>query len=61
LLIEEGNPAGEVRIVLPVHSFDLRESLAYQLGGCRFLLSPVALLEQTTEYEVARYRRVVDA
>jgi hypothetical protein len=61
LLIEEGNPAGEVRMVLPVHSFDLRESLEYQLDGRRFLLNPVDLLEQTADFEVARYRRAVDA
>jgi hypothetical protein len=61
LLIEEGNPAGEVRMVLPMHSFDLRESLEYQLDGCRFLLNPVALLEQAADYEVARYRRAVEA
>lgn len=61
LLIEEGNLAGEVHMVLPVHSFDLRESLEYQLGGRRFLLNPVALIEQMADYEVARYRQVVDA
>lgn len=61
LLIEEGNPAGEVRMVLPVHSFDLRECLEYQLDGRRFLLNPVDLLEQTADFEVARYRRAVDA
>ena len=61
LLLEDGNPPGEVRLVLPVHSFDLRESLDYQLNGQRFLLKPVALLEQTAEYELARYRQLADA
>lgn len=60
LLLEDGNPPGEVRVVLPVHSFDLRESLDYQHNGKRFLLNPVAQLEHTAEYEVARYRQVAD-
>lgn len=59
LLLEDSNPAGEIRIVLPANSFDLRESLEYQQqDGRRFLLNPVALVEQTFDYEVARYRRV---
>ncbi len=60
LLLEDGNPPGEVRVVLPVHSFDLRESLEYQHSGKRFLLNPVAQLEHTAEYEVARYRQIAD-
>jgi hypothetical protein len=57
LLLLDGNPAGEVRVVLPANSFDLRESLDYQLDGRRFLLNPVELLEHTLDYEVARYRQ----
>ena len=60
LLIEEGNAAGEVRMVLPAHSFDLRENLEYQIDGRRFLLTPVAQLELTADYEVARYRQTAD-
>lgn len=59
LLVRDGNQPGEVRVVLPAHSFDLRESLDYQLDGQRFLLNPVEQLEQTLDYEVARYRQVV--
>jgi hypothetical protein len=58
LLVLDGNPPGEVRVVLPVHSFDLRERLDFQRDGALFLLNPVALLEQTADYEVARYRQV---
>jgi hypothetical protein len=60
LLIEEGNAAGEVRMVLSAHSFDLRENLEYQIDGRRFLLTPVAQLELTADYEVARYRQTAD-
>ena len=60
LLIEDAGIEGEVRLVLPANSFDLRESLEYQLNGRRFLLNPVAQVEQTVDYEVARYRQVAD-
>ena len=58
LLLLDGNPAGEVRVVLPANSFDLRESLDYQLDGRRFLLNPVELLEHPLDYEVARDRQI---
>jgi len=58
LLLEDTNASGEVRVVLPANSFDLRESLEYQQGGRHFLLNPVAQVEQTSDYEVARYRQV---
>ena len=56
LLIFDGNAPGEVRVVLPLASFDLRESLEYTKDGQRQLLTPVALLEQTSDFELARYR-----
>ncbi len=57
LLIEEGCELGEIRLVLPAASFDLRESLEYGHQGKRYLLAPVALQEHNAEYELARYRR----
>ncbi len=57
LVLEDGNPPGEVRVVLPLHAFDLGESLDYQHDGQHFLLHPVARLEQASNYEVGRYRR----
>lgn len=59
LLINEAAEAGEVRVILPPASFDLRESLEYSQGGQRYLLAPVALVEQTADYELARYRQSV--
>lgn len=56
LLILDGNAPGEVRAVLPLASFDLRESLEYTKDGQRQILTPVALLEQTNDFELARYR-----
>ena len=59
LLIDEAAAPGELRVILPAASFDLRESLEFSQGGQRYLLAPVALLEQTADYELARYRRSV--
>ncbi len=59
LIIEEGCAAGEVHIVLPPASFDLRETLEYGVQEKRYALTPVALLEQTTDFELARYRQAV--
>lgn len=56
LLVLEGNASGEVRVVLPLASFDLRESLEYTQHGQRRILMPMALLEQTSDFELALYR-----
>lgn len=61
LLMLDGNAPGEIRVVLPMASFDLRESLEYSHNGQYLLLSPVALLEQTSDFELARYRQSVIA
>jgi hypothetical protein len=57
LLVLEGSAPGEVRVVLPPMTFDLRESLEYTAGGKRHLLTPVALVEQTADFELGRYRQ----
>lgn len=57
LLLLDGNEADELRVVLPFATFDLLESLEYTADGQRCILEPVALVEQTTDYELARYRR----
>lgn len=61
LLILDGNAPSEVRVVLPLASFDLRESLECTKDGRRQILTPVALLEQTSDFELARYRLSVIA
>jgi hypothetical protein len=57
LLLLEGNEPNEFRVVLPPATFDLRESMEYVRDGQRFVLTPVALIEQSADYELARYRR----
>lgn len=59
LQIQEGDEPGEMRFVLPPASFDARESLEFDGDGKRVLLTPVALLERSADYEVARYRALV--
>lgn len=56
LLLENRGEPGEVRVVLPPASFDLQESLECTIDGGRHLLAPLALVEQTGDYELARYR-----
>ena len=56
LWLQDGNEPGEVRLVLPPASFDLREAMEFDHQGRRIQLNPVALLEQTADYELARYR-----
>jgi hypothetical protein len=56
LLMHEGSEPGEVRVVLPPASFNLQEVLEYTADGKRQLLTPVALIEQSADYALARYR-----
>ncbi len=51
-----GDP-GEMRVVLPLATFDVRESMEIWLEGRTGSLFPVALVEQCGDYEIARYRR----
>ena len=61
LIIDDAPESGEVRVVLPPMTFDLRESLEYTQGGKRHLLMPVALQERTADFELARYRLKVSS
>lgn len=56
LWLQEGNEAGEIRLVMPPATFDLRESMEFERDGQRYLLTPVALAEHAADYEIARYR-----
>ena len=61
LMIREGNAAGEVRIVMPLASFNPHETLEYEEEGQCKLLTPVTFVEQAVDCEIARYRRVSEA
>ena len=56
LLLEEGNAPGELRVVLPPYTFDPREALEFVRDGKPGLLEPLLVIEQTNDYELARYR-----
>jgi hypothetical protein len=56
LLIREGSAPGEVRAVMPSGAFDLRATLEWNDSGTRVLLAPVAMVEQASDCELARYR-----
>ena len=56
LLIGEGCEPGELRAVMLFGSFDLRETLEWNDNGKRMQLTPVSIVEQGADYEVARYR-----
>ena len=56
LLALDPQPSGDTLVVLPPATFDLRENLEFTRDGRRQALAPVALVEQTADYELARYR-----
>jgi hypothetical protein len=59
LLLLDGNEPNEFRVILSPTTFDPRENLEYSRDGKRFQLTPVALIEQTADFELARYRQSV--
>ncbi len=54
--LREGELPGEARIVLPVATFDLRESVEFLHAGRRHLLTPIELEESGNNFEIGRYR-----
>lgn len=58
--LPEDRSPGEVRMVLPVATFDVRESLEFVSGERRYLLTPIELVESGSDYEIARYRELVE-
>ena len=53
----EGDESGEIRLAMPLGSFDVRESLEFIDGGKRYLLSPIELETSGSNYEIGRYRQ----
>jgi hypothetical protein len=58
--LREGNAPGEARMVMPIASFDVRESLEFAHDGQNYLLTPVALEESGSNFEIGRYRELVE-
>lgn len=58
--LPEDRTPGEVRLVLPIATFDVRESLEFSQGDKRYLLTPIELVESGGDFEIARYRELVE-
>jgi hypothetical protein len=58
--LAEDRAPGELRLVLPTATFDIRESLEYVSDGRRYLLTPIELVESGSDFEIARYRELVE-
>ncbi|MCP5268310.1 MAG: hypothetical protein H6943_04620 [Zoogloeaceae bacterium] len=58
--LSEERAAGEIRLVLPTATFDVRESLEYVSNNRRFLLTPIEQLETGSDFEIASYRELVE-
>ena len=54
--LREGNESGEVRMVLPFASFDVRENLEFSYDDKHYLLVPIELEESGGNFEIGRYR-----
>jgi hypothetical protein len=58
MLLRDGMEEGEVRLVMPPASFDVRENLECEAEGRHLLLTPMDIQESGSDYEIARYREL---
>ena len=56
LLVDPSDKLGEMRMLLDVGRFDSRRSIEMMKDGSPTLLMPMELLEEGTDYELAKYR-----
>ena len=56
ILLQGEGASGEIRVVMPKGSFDVRTNQEYSLGEGRFVLTPVALDDSGVNFEIGRYR-----
>ncbi|MDR1351234.1 MAG: hypothetical protein LBJ59_10790 [Zoogloeaceae bacterium] len=61
LWLQDDNPKGDIRFILPLNTFDAGESLEFSYSGRRIALAPVKRLEQGSDYEIAAYRATIAA
>ncbi|MDR0674434.1 MAG: hypothetical protein LBF93_12485 [Zoogloeaceae bacterium] len=61
LWLQDDDPKGDMRFVLPLNTFAAGESLEFSYSGRRIALTPVRRLEQGNDYEIAAYRAAVIA
>ena len=58
MLLRDGMEEGEVWVVMPTASFDVRENLECEAEGRHLLLTPMDIQESGSDYEIARYREL---
>lgn len=58
LQAKQGEPEGEVRLLLKADTFSMHRSLQAGVDGKNYLLIPTALQERSLDYELARFRPV---
>ena len=56
LWLQDAGEEGEVCLVLPLNTFDLRAPMEFADDGRMHVLAPGSLAEQAADYEIARYR-----
>ncbi|MDR0736134.1 MAG: hypothetical protein LBF51_04750 [Zoogloeaceae bacterium] len=61
LWLQDDDPRGDIRFVLPLNTFAAGESLEFTYGSRRIALTPVKRLEQGSDYEIAAYRAAIIA
>ena len=53
--LRDAGESGTVRIVLPLGSFNVRETLDFSLDGRAYLLTPAEFEESGCDYDIARF------
>ena len=59
--LSEGEASGEMRLVLPPSSFDLRQGLEFERDRRRVVLAPIELEQSGSGFEIGRYRERVES
>ncbi len=54
--LREAGAPGEARIVLPLASFDVRQTMEFSHDGRSYLMTPIELEETASSFEIGRYR-----
>ncbi|MDR1888263.1 MAG: hypothetical protein LBQ81_02600 [Zoogloeaceae bacterium] len=61
LWLQDDDPRGDIRFILPPGTFNPGESLEFDYNGRRVFLTPVKFLERGSDYEIVSYRAKVAA
>ena len=59
LWLRESGLENEIRLAMPIASFDVPESLEFTHDTRRYLLTPIELEETGNNFEIGRYREQI--